>query len=201
MRILFALCICSLAGFAESALASENGTQHYPIGVNTVADGNLPIPGMLQLLSYSQFANTPDITNGSGSKALAKFDLKAEAEAVRLLYTWTPEIGPFHYTTGLVLPLVNLDLDVMGNRGHDFDLGDLDIQNYLGYASPDHKLFYFFGFDTYLPSGHYNSSSLINTGANFYALYDGYPCKSAPHGKNWLEFWHDVVLNLLACNQ
>jgi len=169
-KILITACLCSTLALAQPALATENGTQHYPIGVNTIADGNLPIPGMLQLLSYSQYADNTSLVNGSGGKAVPNFDLQAEAEAVRFLYTWQPQIGPFHYTTGLVVPGVGLQLNVMGDKGRDLNLGDLDIQNYLGYASPDHKLFYFFGLDTYLPTGHYNSSALINTGSNYYTF-------------------------------
>ncbi len=169
-RFLVAICTCLLAASAEPAFATEDGTQHYPIGVNTVADGNLPIPGMLQLLTYSEFADNPALANGSGNKAVPKFDLKVEAEAFRFLYTWDMPIGPFHYTTGLVAPIVNLDLNVMGAKGHDLDMGDLDIQNYLGYASPDHELFYFFGLDTYIPSGPYNASTLINSGSNYYTF-------------------------------
>jgi len=169
-RILSALCIGLFAASIKPVLATEGGTQHYPIGVNTIADGNLPVPGMLQLLTYSEVAINPVLTDGSGNKALPKFDLAVEAEAFRFLYTWDVPIGPFHYTTGLVAPVVNLDLNVMGAKGHDLNMGDLDIQNYLGAATPDHKLFYFFGLDTYVPSGHYSASSMINTGSNYYTF-------------------------------
>jgi hypothetical protein len=169
-KIHVALCACLIATLAKPAYATEGGTQHYPIGVNTIADGNLPTPGMLQMLTYSEVALNPVLTDGSGNKAVAKFNLAVEAEAFRFLYTWDPQIGPFHYTTGLVAPIVNLDLNVMGARGHDLDMGDLDIQNYLGYASPDHSLFYFFGLDTYIPTGHYDKSTLINTGSNYYTF-------------------------------
>ena len=153
-----------------AAHATENGTQHYPVGVNTIADGNLPPPGMLQLLSYSQISTNPVLTDSVGNKALPKFNLTAEAEALRLLYTWDFPIGSLHYTTGVVAPIVNLDLNVMGTKGHDFGMGDLDIQNFLGYASPDHVLFYSFGVDTYIPSGNYKKTNLINTGANYYTI-------------------------------
>lgn len=164
------ICCASLLALASPALATENGTQHYPIGVNTVADGNLPPPGMLQLLNYFQVNTNPVLTNGAGDKALPKFDLSAEANAVRFLYTWKFPIGGFHYTSGLVVPVVNLDLDVMGNRDHDTDLGDIDIQNYLGHVSEDHKIFWYAGLDTYVPTGHYRLQNLINTGLNYYTF-------------------------------
>jgi hypothetical protein len=166
----FGCALAVLAFAAGQACATENGTQHYPIGVNTVEDGALPPPGMLQLLNYFQGSTDPVITDGAGHKALPKFDLGAEADAPRLLYTWPMMIGPFHYTTGLVQPFVHLNLDVMGEKNHDYDLGDADIQNYLGYASPDHRLFYYFGLDVYVPTGHYRQKDLINTGSNYYTF-------------------------------
>jgi hypothetical protein len=169
-KIFFAICACSFVASIGSAQATENGTQHYPIGVNTIADGNLPPPGMLQLLSYAQVADSPAVVDSSGHKVVPNFDLGVDAEALRFLYTFKPAIGPWHYTAGFVQPFVNLDLDVMGTKGHDFNLGDLDIQNYLGYVSPDHKVFYSFGIDTYVPTGHYNKSALINTGSNYYTI-------------------------------
>lgn len=169
-KIVVAVCGFLGAGWVNAAYATEGGAQHYPIGVNTIADGNLPTPGMLQMLSYSELALNPILADNSGNKSPTKFNLVVEAEAARFLYTWDVPIGPFHYTTGVVLPVVNLDLNVMGMKGHDLNVGDLDIQNYLGYASPDHKLFYFFGLDTYLPTGHYDVSNMINTGSNYYTL-------------------------------
>jgi hypothetical protein len=68
------------------------------------------------MLSYTEVAINPVLTDSSGNKALAKFDLAVEAEAFRFLYTWDVPVGPFHYTTGVVAPIVNLDLDVMGNE-------------------------------------------------------------------------------------
>jgi hypothetical protein len=138
--------------------------------VNTIADGNLPPPGMLQFLSYSQAATNPVLADNFGNKALPKFNLAVEAEALRFLYTWNFPIGSLHYTTGLVAPIVNLDLNVMGTRGHDFGVGDIDIQNFVGYASSDHTLFYSFGVDTYVPTGNYSAAKLINTGANYYTV-------------------------------
>jgi hypothetical protein len=152
---------------AGPALATENGTQNYPIGVNTVADGYLPPPGMLQYLDYFQEADSPASKNGSGNAASHGFNLTATANASRFLYTWGPEIGPFHYTTGLVVPVVYLDLHVAGMHGHDFGTGNIDIQNYLGAHSQDKKLFYFFGLDTYIPTGNYKYENLISTGANY----------------------------------
>src|ERR1700691_1321813 len=146
------------------AFATENGTQHYPIGVNSVAAGNLPLPGMLQYFDYAQMATTPVDMDNNGNKINNKFDLTAVANASRFLYTWTPQIGPFHYTSGIVVPIVSLNLHVAGMHGSDFHPGDIDLQNYLGGATADHKFFYFFGLDTYVPTGDYSRNALINTG-------------------------------------
>jgi hypothetical protein len=66
-----------------------------------------------------------------------------------------------------VQPIVNLNLHVAEMHGHVFNLGDMDIQNYLGGHTADHRFFYYFGLDTYVPSGRYSTSNLINTGLNY----------------------------------
>jgi hypothetical protein len=150
--------------------ATENGTQQYPVGVNSLADGFLPAPGSLQYYDYLQWSNADHQNDGHGNRVGTPFRLLAVANAFRFMYTWTPDIGPFHYATGIVLPIVYLDLKVAGMHGSDFNAGNVDIQNYLGASNASHTFFYFFGLDTYVPSGHYDHDALISTGANYYTF-------------------------------
>ena len=70
----------------------------------------------------------------------------------------------------MVVPLVHLDLRVSHHSGRDFNLGDIDVQNYLSGSDHSHTLFYFVGADVSLPTGHYDTTQMINTGANFYTV-------------------------------
>ena len=92
-RLPFALCACLIAVLAKPASATEGGTQHYPIGVNTIADGNLPVPGMLQMLTYSEVALNPVLTDGSGNKAVAKFNLANPQRVEQLAHGVNPVLG------------------------------------------------------------------------------------------------------------
>jgi hypothetical protein len=156
---------------STAAWATENGTQHFPIGVNTISAGNLPPPGMLQYLDYLQVAPSPESHGADGKNTGANFDLTAEANASRFLYTWKGvSIAGLNYTTGLVVPIVNLNLNVNGAHGHNTSIGDIDVQNYLGGHNQSHTLFYFFGLDTYIPTGSYNVNRMINVGSNYYTF-------------------------------
>ncbi|GAN80544.1 SphA family protein [Acidocella aminolytica] len=159
---------------ALPAFATEGGTQEYPIGVGTVANGNFPLPGMLQYFNYTELQESPEYNNGSGHSAVPRFHLMVLANASRFLYTWKPAIGPFHIVSGLVIPVANLDLRADGLHGHDFGVGDLGFQNYFGYANASHSIFMHFGLDLYAPTGDYNKNALINTGLNYWTFAPNY---------------------------
>jgi hypothetical protein len=165
MRLLFlALAACVAT---TSVLASENGTQHYPVGINTVTAGNMPPPGTLEYMNYMQEAS---MTALNGPPA-PEFGLTAITNASRLLYTWpSVSMSGLNVSTGLVIPVVHLDMRVGGLHGSAFNLGDIDIQNYVSGADSSHTLFYFAGFDVNPPTGRYDRGAIINTGNNHYTL-------------------------------
>jgi hypothetical protein len=80
-------------------------------------------------------SNAGHKNDGNGNRVGIPFRLVAVANAFCLMYTWTPDIGPFHYTTGIVLPIVHLDLRMAGMHGSDFNAGNIDI--YGEKVSPD----------------------------------------------------------------
>jgi hypothetical protein len=171
MKILGLVSLAGMMSIAGPALASENGNQHYPIGVATAADGLLPPPGMLLLLDYQQFYQATDLVDGNGNKIVPDTDFKVsvQANAPRLLYTWKkPVIGNyFTVTTGIVVPVVNVRVRGFGRQNKTFNIGDIDVETYLGHVSADHKVFWFFGLDTWLPTGKYDKNSLANPGNNY----------------------------------
>lgn len=157
---------------AVPAWASENETQHYPVGINTVATGILPPPGMVQYLDYFQIADLSGDRGSDGEVTNPNKKLTAITNAPRVLYSWKGvSIAGLHWTTGVVLPLVHLDLKVApGLQGRDFSLADVDIQNYLSGHNATHTLFYSVGFDATLPTGHYDTDQLVSTGTNYYTF-------------------------------
>lgn len=165
-----ALAVIALSAFASTASATEDGTTHYPVGVNTVADGYTPMPGTLELYNYSvgHWSNT--LANNSGNETIPGFSNAGAVDALRVMYTFAKPIGPFHYTMGGVLQFSYNHLDVGRESDSATNLGDLDFQNYLSYVSPNHKLFMYFGLDTYMPTGRYNKNHLVNPGKNYWSF-------------------------------
>lgn len=188
-----------LVSCAAPAWASETGSQPYPIGVNTVANGNLPPPGMMTVGNYSLAAWNNSLAGNDGGNAVRKFSLPVQADAVRILYTWENiHIGPFHYTTGLVPTLAHTKLSINGLRGSQTQFANLDIQNYLGYASPDHKVFFYFGLDTYVPTGPYDKDKLVNIGLNYWGFSPNFDITYNPSPK-W-ELTGTVIASFYTTN-
>jgi hypothetical protein len=154
-----------------AASATENGLQHYPIGVNTTANALLPLPGMLEFEDYNVAEWGDQLMGNNGRPLPLSFQLHAQVDAMRFLYTWKSiQIGPFYYTTGFVPPIVHSNVSIGDEHGDATNVGDMDIQNYLYYAGPTHKLFYYFGWETYIPTGRYNQNNLVNIGNNYWTF-------------------------------
>ena len=191
----FGCLIASLVA-ATPAVASENGNQHFPIGVLSANSGTPPPEGMLQLQNYMLYQNADSIVGANGAKEPVPFKLDIAVNAPRFLYTWKGDLfAGLHYTTALVVPLVHLNLDVAGAHGHDTMIGDIDVGNYLGKTTKDGKVSFIFGFETYLPTGHYNQGALINTGSNFWTFAPSGGITYRPTKRLELTAWGITEIN------
>jgi len=168
-KLLTGVAIASLC-LAAPAGATENGQQHFPIGVNTIAAGIAPLPGTIELQNYTQFAWSNQLIGNNGVGGSKDFDLNLQIDAPRFLYTSPWSLGPFHYTGGLITPIAHGTLNAFGSSDEKTSFGDVDIENYLSYASPNHKLFTYFGLETWIPVGAYNRSALLNIGLNYWSF-------------------------------
>lgn len=162
--------IAGLFGGLPAAQATENGTTHYPVGVNTVGDGYMPLPGTLSWRNYSlvQWAGT--LADDNGDESIPGYGLDVEVNAARFLYTFKQPIGPFHYSIGTVFTLVRTHLDVGPISDEATNLGDMDFENYLSWHSADQRLFAYFGLDVYAPTGQYDPDDLVNPGKNYWSF-------------------------------
>jgi hypothetical protein len=166
-RSLLAVVTCAVLA-SGVAQATENGNEEYPIGVNTVLPGIQPPPGHTEYYDYFAFYDAGSDVGANGSKAVPGFHVNVVANAFRVLHTWDINLGPISFTSGIVVPLVHLDIDAAGHSGSDWTLGDIDLQTlYVDYHNQTHTLFGFGGLDIYLPTGHYNSQDLANVGLNY----------------------------------
>ncbi len=167
--IMLVLC-CSVSSFA-----TENGQIMYPIGVNTVLNGILPAPGQTMLLNYMQYYSADTLNDSDGNSTLPDFNVDVFVEALRVLHTWERPLGPFTVTSGFVLPVVYLDMDLglgfPGTSDSAFGLGDITLQPLnIGYSNASHTLFTYLALDLAVPTGSYSENDLANVGSNHYAF-------------------------------
>jgi hypothetical protein len=155
--------VVSMAG--PFAGASENGAAHYPTGTNTVEPALMPAPGDSLWLNYLTYYTADRFNNSSGVSSVPGYHVDAEAEAARLLHTWTSLDG-VAWTSGLIVIASNANLDVPHRAGSGGGLGDLVIQPVLltGAFGNLHMLG---GFDVSLPTGNYSKNKLVNPGLNY----------------------------------
>lgn len=147
------------------ATADENGAAHYPTGTNTVEPALMPpVDGSLWL-NYLTFYTANRFNSTSGSPAVPGYLVNAEAEAARLLHTWT-SIDGVGWTSGLVIIANDADLRVPHRTGSGGGLGDLVIQPVLLTAAFG-DLHVLGGFDITLPTGNYSKAKLVNPGLNY----------------------------------
>lgn len=154
------------------ARATENGQNASPVGVNTVLTGILPAPGHAVYLDYFEFYNADSTMNGSGKNAVHDFQAQLIVNASRFLYTWKPGFDNFHITSGFVLPVVlRASLSTPKRSGNNGGIADITLQPLsIGYVSPDHRVFSWFGVDVFVPTGQYSKSNTVNVGHNYYSF-------------------------------
>ncbi|CAB3771615.1 MULTISPECIES: SphA family protein [Burkholderia] len=160
-----------LATACTGAIATENGQQSYPLGVNTVLDGILPYPGTTQFYNYTVFYTANRFAGSNGGSSIPGFKSNVFIDSPRVLHTWSPMLGPFTMTSGIVVPVVHANVSVFGSSDSRWGLGDVVVHAMtLGYADPAHYFFSAFAFDFALPSGKFSPNHVANTGINSYAF-------------------------------
>lgn len=153
------------------ASATENGLATYPVGVNTVLDGLLPPPGATQFYNYTEHYVANKFADSDGKSAVPGFRSDVLVEAPRVVHTWGSQIGPFTLSSGIVIPIVHLSVDVPGGSDHRTGVGDMIVQPIMvGYSNPSHTFFAFVSPDFGLPTGAYSVNRIANTGLNTYAF-------------------------------
>lgn len=156
---------------AGSALATENGLNHFPSGVNTVMNAMLPPPGSTSFQSYSQYYSSTRLNGADGRSLDPTFKTNVYVEALRLLHGWDAKLGPFSLGSAVMLPITHIDIRAGGRRASSTGIGDPVITPLLlGYSTPDAQLHTLFGLDIYVPAGKYDKNSLANHGLNYWTF-------------------------------
>jgi len=165
--MVFILALCS----SMPAFATENGQIMYPFGVNTVLNGILPQSGQTQFYNYMQYYTADRLNNSDGNNLDPNFSLNVFCEAVRIVHAWTPTVGPFSISSGIVVPVVYVDIDLFDMSDNKINLGDITLQPLnISYSNESHTFFAYMGFDFGIATGSYSRNDLANTGTNYYSF-------------------------------
>ncbi|MFJ3681365.1 transporter [Pseudomonas sp. NPDC090208] len=185
---LAAICM-GMALPATAALATEGGGSGYPVGVNTVASGRLPPPGLTTFYYLSDYqANATKDSSGHDKAGLHNFDLDVQALSIRVDYVYS-DVTLFgaKVESRFALPLVKgaISFDVATPRGrvhrseHQDGVGDLTlVPLILSWSSP--RLHQLVGVDIVTPVGSYDKDRLLNPGRNVWSFGPWYAFTAYP---------------------
>lgn len=177
-------CLIGASLMTTSVQATEGGGSNYPMGAEQLLVGALPPPGVYPLV-YAEHYEADDFKGNDGKSLPINFSLKADVVAPRLLYvTDKTLLGGQLFFAGL-LPLVDLDVSVMGMKDSESGIGDLDLTAALAFHhSPQFHTAV--GVDVIAPTGEYDSSRLANIGRNYWTVQGIYAASHIdPAGLNW----------------
>lgn len=152
------------------ALATENGAQEYPIGIETAASALFPPEGETQFYNYNVYFQASRFNDGNGNSAIKDFNVDVFATAPRFIYSYAT-LGPFTVSAGIVQPFVNIDLKVApGVNFHSFGAGDTVLQPAYFSAMVAPGLFTSLGLSINVPDGEFNARNPASPGFNRYTL-------------------------------
>jgi hypothetical protein len=153
-----------------TAVATENGNQHYPIGVQTANPALLPPPGGTEFYNYTAYIVGRQFNDNNGHSEIPDFHLSVFAEAPRVIHTWETTVGAIHFSSGGAINLVDTRLDLPGGESfHSFTLGDIDFQPlYATYNTQ--TLHVLVGPNIWAPIGNYSVDNPASPGFNYWTI-------------------------------
>lgn len=153
---------------AQNSLATEGGGGVYPNGNENYLVGALPPPGFYTLL-YADYFHANALRDNSGNKVPVDFDVKVLALAPRLVWVTNQKILGGDLVFHTIVPLLNMDVKVAGNKDSRTGLGDIVLGSGLGYHVNE-KLHYVLAVDLNMPTGSYNVNRMANTSRNYWNI-------------------------------
>ncbi|MEC4677235.1 MAG: transporter [Nitrospirota bacterium] len=148
--------------------ASEGGGSAYPNGAEGFFAGVVPPPGQY-LINYFSYYRADRLNDAAGNKLPLDFKLSVTANTLRYIHITDKKILGGFWGWHVLLPILNVDVEVGGNTDKKTGLGDIIISPLvLSWHSP--SFHYAVGLDFYLPTGSYDKNALANTSRNYYTF-------------------------------
>lgn len=165
--LLFVVAICC----SKASRASERGQTHYPVGVNSIMDAALPAPGETELYIYTQYYQSSRLNDAHGNSVDPGFRANVYAFVPRVVHTWKQTLGPFSLSSGAIVPLTSVNLQLFGRRDHSTGVGDPVVAPlYIDYVNATGTFFAYAGPEIYVPVGTYNKNKLANNGLHYWTI-------------------------------
>lgn len=165
LRLLAAL---AAATWLAPAHATEGGGGIYPNGNENYLVGAMPPPGTYTLV-YAGYEHLTKLRGKDGQVLPVAFDAKVTAVAPRFIWVTDTQILGGQLAWHVILPLLDVNLDVAGTRSRKTGLGDIAFGPGLGYHVSD-KLHYVFALDINAPTGSYDKNRPANLSRNYWNL-------------------------------
>ncbi|WP_417614651.1 SphA family protein [Oceanisphaera sp.] len=163
--------------------ATEGGGSIYPMGAENFGVGALPPAGVYPLL-YASSYSADQLNDANGDPLPLDFKLRAKVIAPRLLWVTEQQVLGGQLFSALLLPLVDLDVNVNGLQQRKRGLGDIDLTLGVAYHHSPH-LHTAFSIDVFAPTGRYDHNELANIGRNYWTLQPVYAASYMdPNGIN-----------------
>jgi hypothetical protein len=164
-----ALVAAIATGATSAAHATENGTQHYPIGLLTASQSIMPPPGMATYQNYDVLYDADRFNDSKGNKLFPDFHLNVKVQASRFIYTWPVEMNGFTISSGGALNFYDTKLDIGGERGEKFQMADTNFSPVMIRYTNHSTLHVMVAYNVWAPTGAYKADRLVNAGLNYWS--------------------------------
>ena len=177
-RTRLAFTTAAVSVLATASLATENGRNPFPNGLNGTEVGSLPPPGVY-LVNEFVAIRADRFNDSDGDRLFPDFDLEVNAYAPRFLWNTGHKLLGGDASVQLVIPFVDTKfrnpppapsippLPPFG-RKHDFGVADPIVTPLIAWHGP--KWHTVVGADINIPVGQYDRDRLVNAGLNTFIV-------------------------------
>lgn len=152
---------------STNTYASEGGGSSYPNGAESIMAGAIPAPGFY-FLNYLTLYSSDKLVDNDGDEVPVELDLDVRANVFRFVYVSKKQFLGGFIGVHTLIPIVDMDIEIMGQKDSDSGLGDITLGTNLSWHS---KNWHFAaGLDVTAPTGNYDKDELANIGRNYYTI-------------------------------
>lgn len=153
--------------FHKDVSATESGGGAYPNGAEGFMAGAVPPPGTY-FINYLTYYTADKFKMEDGPDP-DDFELKVTANTFRLIHVTDYKIFGGNWGMHVFVPVLNVDVDMMGMGDSEFGLGDIIVDPFI--LSWHSKNWHFStGIDIYIPTGSFSKKDFANTGRNYWTF-------------------------------